>query len=321
MRSLLLAFFSLFLFTSVDAQYRWDWGVHFGASNYLGDIGGKDQPRRDFIADVKLDQTRYVFGGHVRFKAQRYLSVTAAFMYGRVQGFDENTEYAQRRARNLNFRNNIKELSLRGEFTLYSDNDLGGRGFYNPTFRVFGFAGVAGIMHNPQGYLNIPTANYESGWYDLRELKTEGQSKEYGQFTLGFPVGVGVYITHKKKYRFGWELGMRTTLTDYLDDISTTYAYPNELDGELAQALSSQTTPEVIAEAFSGEPWMIQSYTYPSDDYNGPKNPRGIDKEKDGYIFSTFSVGMLIKEKSRYSQAKYNWYKGRKRRKKARAKF
>jgi len=306
---------------SADAQYRWDWGVHAGASNYLGDIGGKDEPRRDFIYDVKLNQTRYVFGGHIRYKATRSVSFTASFMYGRVQGWDKDTEYIPRRARNLNFKNNIKELALRGELTLYSDNDVGGRGYYNPDFRLFGFLGVAGVMHNPQGFLNQGTSDSASGWYDLRELKTEGQAVEYSQFTMAFPAGVGVYFTHKKKYRFGWELGYRISLTDYLDDISSHYAFNEELESELAIALANQTTPDVIAETF-GDADEIYNYHYPSnwEERNG-KNLRGVNNNNDGYIFSTFSFGMLLREKSRYSRSKYNWFNGRKRRKKARAKF
>ena len=38
----------------VQAQYNWDIGVHVGGANYLGEMGGKEQTRRDFIWDMKL---------------------------------------------------------------------------------------------------------------------------------------------------------------------------------------------------------------------------------------------------------------------------
>jgi hypothetical protein len=316
-----LLILTLALFLSSDAQYRWDWGVHLGAANYLGDIGGKDDPRRDFVYDIKLDQTSYVFGGHIRYKTSRNVSIAGNFRYGKVQGWDEDTEYAPRRARNLNFRNNLKELSVRGEYTLYTDNDLGGKGYYNPDFKVFAFIGVAGLMHNPKAYLGENQYGIDEGWYELRDLKTEGQSKKYSSFTYSIPLGVGVSVTHQKKYRFGWELSYSLSGTDYLDDISTTYAYNSELDSDLARALANQTNAEVIAEVF-GDPSEIYNYHYQGDspsDAQG-RNQRGIETNNDGYVFSTFSAGMLIRDRSRFSKAKYNFYKHRKRRR-TRAKF
>jgi len=302
------------------SQYNWDWAVHAGASNYLGDIGGTDQSRRDFIYDIKLDQTRYVFGGHIRYKASRSLSATATFMYGRIQGWDKDTEYGPRRARNLNFRNNIKEFALRGEYTFYSDNDLGGRGYYNPDFRFYGYLGLAAVMHNPQGYLAVPNGDFEAGWYDLRKLKTEGQDKPYSAFTMAIPMGFGVYFTHNRKYRFGWELGYRISMSDYLDDISGSYAPSEELDSDLARALANQTTQEIVTEVF-GNPNEIYNYYYPAGYDGSYRNPRGINNYNDGYVFSSVSFGMLIQRKSKFSRARYNWYNGRKRSKKSRAKF
>ncbi|MDA0973034.1 MAG: DUF6089 family protein [Bacteroidetes bacterium] len=320
-------FLCLFLSIGLMSQYNWDWGVHAGASNYLGDIGGKDQARRDFIYDVKLNQTRWVFGGHIRYKVTRSFSASFAMMYGRVQGFDSETIYGPRRARNLNFRNDILEASIRGEYTFYSDNDLGGRGYYNPDFRVFGFLGLAALTNNPKGYLNEDNGDFPAGWYSLRELKTEGQDQPYGKFTAAIPMGVGVYLTHNKKYRFGWELGYRVSFTDYLDDISGTYAPDAELETDLARALANQTTPEIIAEVFGAEhPGEIYNYHY-APGYDGTyRNPRGINNYNDGYVFTTFSAGMIIQSKSKFSQKfsqkpRYNWFNGRKRSKKSRAKF
>ena len=65
-RSTLLLSFLIGLFmvtTKVDAQYAWDFGMHLGGANYLGEMGGKDQPRRDFVWDMKLGQTRWAVGG------------------------------------------------------------------------------------------------------------------------------------------------------------------------------------------------------------------------------------------------------------------
>ena len=40
------------------AQYALDCGFAAGTGNYLGDIGGAELTRRDFAADLHLNQTR-----------------------------------------------------------------------------------------------------------------------------------------------------------------------------------------------------------------------------------------------------------------------
>ncbi|MEN9394427.1 MAG: hypothetical protein RL362_648, partial [Bacteroidota bacterium] len=34
------------------SQFKYDYGMRLGAANYLGDIGGKGLPRRDFVVDM-----------------------------------------------------------------------------------------------------------------------------------------------------------------------------------------------------------------------------------------------------------------------------
>jgi len=79
----------LFMGTSnANAQYLWDVGFHLGGANYLGEMGGKDQPRRDFVWDMKLNQIRWTIGGFARRKINRLISVNAGLLYFRLQGSD-----------------------------------------------------------------------------------------------------------------------------------------------------------------------------------------------------------------------------------------
>ena len=53
----LLLIFCLWLLASVAfSQYKWEYGTMIGAANYLGEIGGKEKTRRNFILDLKLSQ-------------------------------------------------------------------------------------------------------------------------------------------------------------------------------------------------------------------------------------------------------------------------
>ncbi|MEM7161954.1 MAG: DUF6089 family protein [Bacteroidota bacterium] len=315
-------------FAVSDAQYLWDYGIQLGGANYLGDIGGVDQSRRDFIFDMRVGDTRYVAGAYIRRRISRSFNVKLSASYARIQGNDERTtDYAPRRARNLNFTNNIKELALQTEFTLYTDNDFGGRGLYNPNFRVYGTAGVAGFLHNPRGTYVGSDPDFQGMTADLRPLRTEGQAEEYKSWGISVPMGFGFYFTYNRKLRLGWEIGHRLTFTDYIDDISTVYATDAELDNDAMRiAFANQTTPEVIASSFPGEPSQIWNYDYPANySPDSKRNPRGIEANSDGYVYMTLSAGLIIQKKSSSFKAKkrrYGWLKGKvKKKRKTRAKF
>ena len=316
-----LYLFPLFiLFASLGfSQYGLEIGLQVGGSNYLGDIGGKEQARRDFIYDMRLNQTNLAVGAYLRKRLSRTFSVNVAGNYGRISGEDSESIYKPRQGRNLNFRNNIIELALKFEYTLYSDNDFGGRGLYNPNFMIYAFAGAAGYMHNPE-------AELDGDWYELRPLRTEGQVEEYEKMGFAVPGGLGFYFTFDRKYRIGWQAGYRFTFTDYLDDVSTFYAYDSELGNDpLRIALASQTTPEIIEDVWPGEPSQLYNYIYNSNAENlGQRNQRGIDNNNDGYAFMHVTFGYILQETSRNFRMKkrYSWLKSkRKGKRKSRAKF
>ncbi|MFM7234891.1 MAG: DUF6089 family protein [Flavobacteriales bacterium] len=264
-----LLFLFLFLASvSVSAQYQWDYGVRMGGANYLGDIGGKEQQRRDYFWDMHLGQTRYAVGSYGRYKFSKKLAISGGFDHILIEDADIYTSYIPRRTRNLNFRNRMFELSGRAEFTLWYDNDVGNRGYYNPDFKLFAFAGLAAYYSNPQARLvyddserNLaeelggdvdkltPGEYVTDTWYNLRPLRTEGAT--YSSVGLAIPAGIGMYYTFNKTWRVGWEICWRKTFSDYLDDVSTYYNKPtpnNADEFDLALALQSQTYPQLLAD-------------------------------------------------------------------------
>jgi len=264
----ILLLFLLFASVSVSAQYQWDYGVRLGAANYLGDIGGKEQQRRDYFWDMHLGQTRYAVGAYGRYKFSKRFAVSGTLDHMLIQDADQYTSYIPRRTRNLNFRNRMFELSARAEFTLWYDNDVGNRGFYNPDYKLFAFAGLAAYYSNPQARLVYDEAEKELAyslggdtaklvpgeyvsdtWYSLRPYRTEGST--YSNFGLAIPMGIGMYFTFNKSWRIGWEICWRKTFSDYLDDVSTYYNKPAPDDAstyDLALALQSQTYQELLTD-------------------------------------------------------------------------
>lgn len=331
MRNIVLLSILLFISSLSYGQYRWEIGAKAGVANYFGDIGGYHHERRDGPLDIRFEQTNWTLGAYTRYNLSRLLTIKAEFNAARVRGADHLSSNPARAARNLSFRNLIMELGIRPELTIFHDNDVGGRGYYNPEFRLYVFVGIAGIYHNPQGSMD------GENWEDLQDFNTEGRNQPYSNFALAIPKGIGLYFTHQKKHRFGWEIGWRTTFTDYLDDVSDRYGNPDEMSEEGA-AYSNRSSLDHIhqvnaqAEAEGLDPVPAESFEISSVtgenihhhivETQGVAQKRGDPTHNDSYIFTQFSYGYLFKGRSSYYRQKYGWIKKKRRvGRKSRAKF
>lgn len=291
-----------------------EYGLSLGAANYLGEIGGKEKTRRNFIMDLKLSQTRSAVAGFVRYRLNRDVSLKGSAGWYRISGADSYSTNPGRRGRNLSFRNDIFEISGTAQYTFYSITDLGRSYRYKNDFKAYIFAGAAGFYHNPK-------ALYQGSWVALAPLHTEGQGivagahKPYGLFQPAIPTGAGFYFTINNKYRIGWEFNWRTTFTDYLDDVSSSYVDPSKLNSKTAVALSNRN-PE------------LGKYNPITDRIGDPANyfkgsKRGDQKHMDSYLTTTINVSYLYRGESRFAKTKYkSFFSGKKfSRRTIRAKF
>jgi hypothetical protein len=294
---------SIITSVAAHAQYYVDYGFSVGATSYLGEFGGGEDTRKDFVMDMKLDFTRWTVGGFYRYRVSNKFALKGALNYIRLSGDDALTGNAARRGRNLNFKNDMFELLVNGELYIYKVNDVGGTGRYQNDFNLYLFGGVGLFYSNPKG------EDVNGNWIALRDLQTEGVS--YSAFNFAIPLGVGFYYTIDRKYRLGLEIGWRTTFTDYIDDASTVYT--TNYDG-----ISNKTTQALVDE-INGEysEDQIQTYNYI------PGSKRGDPTHNDSYMTATINFSWAIRGRSKFYRAKHSWVlgkKGRKRRK-SRAKF
>src|SRR5262245_51611411 len=76
---------------SVLAQsgYKLEFGVATGASNYLGEIGGREKAARPFLVDMKVSKTRWDETGYIRYRFHPQLIFKAALNYVRIEGDDK----------------------------------------------------------------------------------------------------------------------------------------------------------------------------------------------------------------------------------------
>lgn len=302
MKKVFIICFILFTTTITKAQWLWDYGFALGVSNYLGDIGGKEKTRRDFVADMKMAKTRWNVGGFVRYKVHPKLSVKLALDYLRIEGDDKLSSNPARNARNLNFKNDMFDLAVTGQVFFYEDNDLGNTYRYRNGFRAYFFAGVGAYYSNPKTL---------DGGVALRPLHTEGVS--YSPVGINIPAGIGFYFTFHKKHRIGYELNYRTTFTDYLDDISGNYPDDPSMSGDPSLSLRTPELGVTITEENAG---LYNSHTW------GQK--RGDKTHKDAYMTMSLSYSYVLRGKSSFYRGRYGHFFGKHRRgkvRKIRAKF
>jgi len=251
----LLVFALIFAPLAGFSQQYWQVGGFLGTSNYSGDLSEK---RIDF------KYTRYSLGLFVKRDFNRYFSLRAGFNYGRVAAADSTNKDPLLVARNLSFRSPIIEANLIGEFN-FLDLD-------EKRFTPYVFGGVAVFSF-------YPTARDANGnRIALRKLSTEGQGlpqyptrKQYNLRSIAIPFGAGVKVLVTDKWVAGFEIGIRKTFTDYIDDVSLGYVDRNTLLAERGQ--------QSVNYAYRG------TGTYPVDGY-----PRGSDKNKDWYVFSGLTI-------------------------------
>lgn len=260
---LLITVFVLTSGVSVGQQYAVD--LFAGTSNYQGDMMEKRYSMRNSKMVLGIGGS-YILNGHFRVRGLISLAKLGA-----------NDQYATDPsliARNLNFSTSLTELSLTVHYDLLDLDYF--------KFTPYLFGGVAVFHFNPY------TNDSVYGKVFLKPLSTEGQGlalypdrKPYSLTQISFPIGAGIRFRVNDNIAIAWEVGLRKTNTDYLDDLSTTYvdqAYLLSQKGQVAVDL-----------AYRGDEVKNNPGVYPADG-----TVRGGASYKDWYYFSgvtaTFKV-------------------------------
>ncbi|MBA3899688.1 MAG: outer membrane beta-barrel protein [Bacteroidetes bacterium] len=213
-------------------KYRQEVMFGIGATNFLGELGGRNSVGRPFLVDFDAAATRPAVQAGYLYKFARHSKVRANLAWGVLRGDDQFTEEPFRNNRNLHFRSHLLEFSGKYEF-MFNQDYYGNRyrikgaktRFYSFNTSFYGFVGLGGFYFNPQAF-------YNGSWVNLQPLGTEGQGlpdepKKYSRFNIAIPIGGGVRYAFSERWRLGLELSHRITFTDYIDDVSTNY-YDND---------------------------------------------------------------------------------------------
>lgn len=209
---------AFFLFIAGTNAQKVEVGVNAGFTNYTGDIA----------PTLVLKETRVGAGIFARYNFNNTWAFVASANQMRVGGDDANFSFNA--PRNISFRTDITEFAGIFEFNYFKY----GTGVLDGHFTPYVFFGLGVALFSPKG-------EYNNKWYNLREYQTEGKENAYGKTTVVLPMGIGLKWMPNKKTSIEWNLGLRKTYTDYLDDVSKTYpdiGKQLEQKGEVAAALS-----------------------------------------------------------------------------------
>lgn len=276
-------------------KYKREVFATIGTSNFLGDLGGQAGKGKDYSpADLNFSQSRTAVGVGARYKLQRSVNVAGKLSYLNVKGNDAKTKDIYRNNRNLNFKSNIYEFSVRLEAGYQSTKR--GRSRYgikksygrmkNITHNLYAFAGVGAFYFNPKG----KTADGE--WVTLSNLHTEGQGlpggpKQYSKFSFSLPVGAYYKLTINKIWSVGLEFNYRKTFTDYIDDVGSSYYDPVALSAAYGPVSVQMADPNL---------GNIPGSSSPAAD--GTPAQRG-DKQKDAFMSLEITASYIFKKQRR----------------------
>lgn len=242
-------------------------GAAVGLGHYFGDLNTSGSIRRP------------KFSGGIFFLKQfnNYVGLKISANYALLGYSDIYSKNPVEQRRNLSFNSNVWELSVSGQFNFFKFIP-GAEGLnYTPYVSL----GVGVFSFDPYAYLNGQK-------YFLRPLGTEGQGSaaypsrhQYSTSALCFPLSVGYKYAINDRLNVYGELGYRFTKTDYLDDVSTTYAGPD------AFPPNGDGTPSVA--------FLLQDRSYETGTSIGIKDrQRGNSSQKDAYIMLHFGVSFNL---------------------------
>lgn len=231
-RATLIVLLGLYLSLSDRASAQsYEVGFFGGVSTYKGEL-------QQSLFDYR--QSKPAGGLLIRKNLNNHWAQRIALNFGTVEASDSKSDEGFKKNRNLSFRSRVLDIHYLIEFNFFPYQIANPATFFSP----FVFAGINVFQFNPQ-------AEIKGQWYDLQPLGTEGQGtsnypdrKKYNRVQVAIPIGGGLKFKMSRRFGATIEAGARRTYTDYLDDVSTTYADKSVLlaaNGELSALLSDRS--------------------------------------------------------------------------------
>jgi len=231
-------------------------GLFGGVSQYQGDLTGRLFTGR--FAKPALGIT-------ASYDLSPRLALRGGVTFSGLEASDRYHAKPELQDRNLSFETKLTDFSLVGEYTFFNLDDV--------RWSPYLFGGVGLFRYNPFTTDSAGRRQY------LQPLGTEGQGlpghtagKAYELTQFSLPFGAGLTYALNDRLQVGLEFSFRKTFTDYIDDVSTTYADPD--------ALQAARGPRAVELAFRTDE-VVPGASYPRQG-----SLRGNARNKDFYYFT-----------------------------------
>jgi hypothetical protein len=247
--------------------YEGEFGFSAGVAHYFGDLNN----------EARFNRPKIALGVFYRKQFGNYIGLRIGGHYAQLGYSDiySDNEFQQRR--NLSFNSNIWELALQGDFNFFRFEPGNPDYMFTPYVTI----GFGLFNYDPYAYLNDQK-------YFLRPLGTEGQNsglypdrKPYSNMAFCLPIGMGIKYNLGNNINVAFEISHRFANTDYLDDVSSTYA-----------------GPDAFPPLQNGQPsvaFLLQDRSYETGTPIGEAGrQRGFSGQKDHYIFAEVSISFSL---------------------------
>lgn len=234
-----------------------EFGISIGGAHYYGDLNTRAGVNRPKLAAGVFFTKQF----------NNYIGLKIAGNFAKIGYSDVYSKNEVQKIRNLSFNSNIWELSVNGQFNFFKFYP----GVEGYTFTPYVSLGIGLFSYDPYAFLTI---NGEQQKHFLRPLRLEGQ-EPYSSMGMCIPLAVGFKYNLSSSTNFFAEAGYRYTNTDYLDDVSTSYAGSDH--PFFAPLPNGQPSPA----------FLLQDRSYEYGTPIGIKGrQRGNSKQKDGYMIA-----------------------------------
>ena len=290
---------------TADAQrwkrYRQQVMGGIGLSNFLGDLGGGNGEGRGGPLDLDVPATRPSISVGYRYQVADRWFLRSNLSWGILRGSDEYTLDFARRGRNLSFRTGFVELNAMAEFFIISQSKgnlyrlKGVRGRRGLGIDLYAFAGIGAMYFNPK-------AEYDGEYVALQPIGTEGQGlpgggDKYSRVTMTIPYGIGFGKSIDRYWSINFEITVRQTLSDYIDDVGGTYygrdkIYQAKIDAGFSEA-------DALQAATLSDPNIYNVLGDYEEQPDMEGEVRGFGDQNDSFFTAMFTVSRKIVKRRR----------------------
>jgi hypothetical protein len=228
---LLIIFFVTTKFTQAQYlesfEHTGEFGISAGVAHYFGDLN----------PEINFSKPKISGALHYTKQFNNYVGLKVSATYAFLAYADKYSKNVIQQTRNLSFNTDVYEFSVNGTFNFFQ---------FNPGFEGYNYTPYVGIG---LGIFSFdPYTFYKDEKYYLRSLGTEGQGSEfyptkteYKNTATCIPLTLGFKYAFNRSMNVFAEFRYRFTNTDYLDDVSTTYAPKAFSTNSIGAALSDRS--------------------------------------------------------------------------------